>query len=147
MVNRWIISAFLIISCLSLFVFSERAGRNLEVFKRTINFPIDTGVFYDLNFSQELLCGGYRLVDGWLISQEETLLRLFESSSLKRYEPAEGSIRVENTEFIVGITQIRERFPNADLHQISFFYLINSKAKIYAIVSNRGDWSYTWGKY
>lgn len=147
MVNRRVIFAFLIISCLSVLVFSERGCRNLEVFNRTINFPIDTGVFYDLNFSQELMCGGYRLVDGWLISQEETLLRLFESSSLKRYEPDKESIRVENTEFVVGITQIQERFLNADLHQISFFYLINSKAKIYAVVSNRGDWAYTWGKY
>lgn len=147
MVNRWFIPTLLTVLCLSFLVFSERRSSKLEAFNRTINFPIDTRVVYDLDFSQELLCGGYRLVDGWLISQEENLLRLFELSSLKRYEPDKGTIRVEITEFMVGIAQIRDRFPDIDLYQISFFYLINSKTKIYAIVSNKGEWAYTWGKY
>ena len=90
MVNRWFIPTLLTVLCLSFLVFSERRSSKLEAFNRTINFPIDTRVVYDLDFSQELLCGGYRLVDGWLISQEENLLRLFELSSLKRYEPDKG---------------------------------------------------------
>lgn len=137
---------FAVALCAFFLVFPTNGNRRLDTFARKINFPIKENCIYDLDIGREGICGGRMLVDGWIVSQTENLLHLLESSSLKRCEVSID--KIEMGEYFVGIGPVRERFPNIDLRQVSFYYFrIENEIKMFAIASNKGDWIYIWGWY